>query len=180
VRELILGGARSGKSALALKRAHDSGSNVTFVATARISDAEMQSRILRHRSERPELWQTVESPTQLAHTVLHLNDPQNLIVVDCLTLWLSNVLCSTTSDTPTFSDNAWQAECAALLQCLPQLKADIVLVSNEVGWGIVPDNVVARRFRDEQGRLNQLVAACCDQVTLVVAGLPVIIKSSGG
>ena len=181
VRELILGGARSGKSTLALQRAHDSGRNVIFVATAQITDAEMQARILRHRSERPNHWQTVEVSAQLASTLSQLDDSQAVIVVDCMTLWLSNVLCIGRSDTPEFDpqfdDAAWQCERQLLLECLPTLQAEVVLVSNEVGWGIVPDNIVARRFRDEQGRLNQLLAARCEQVTLVTAGLPLTLKS---
>ncbi len=177
VRELILGGARSGKSSLALQRAHDSGRNVVFVATAQVTDAEMQTRISRHRSERPENWQTVEAPTQLATTLLKLDKHNAFIVVDCITLWLSNVLCTGLADTPEFDDDAWQSERKLLLECLPTLQAEIVLVSNEVGWGIVPDNLIARRFRDEQGRLNQLLASCCERVTLVAAGLSLTLKS---
>jgi adenosylcobinamide kinase/adenosylcobinamide-phosphate guanylyltransferase len=178
VRELILGGARSGKSTLALQRAHDSGRTVCFVATASVSDAEMQVRILRHRSERPDHWQTVEAAKHLARTLSQLNDEKLFVIVDCMTLWLSNVLCVAGTAAPTFDDKSWQAEQARLFELLPALRSDIVLVSNEVGLGIVPDNGVARRFRDEQGRLNQRLAACCDQVTLVVAGLPLTIKSS--
>lgn len=176
MRELILGGARSGKSTLALQRANDSGRKVIFVATAQITDTEMQSRILRHRNERPVDWRTTESPVNLADTLLQVDEESAFIIVDCLTLWLSNVLCVADSDVPQFNDTAWQKERDSLCDLLPKLQADIVLVSNEVGWGIVPDNSVARRFRDEQGRLNQLLATHCDTVTLVVAGLPLTLK----
>lgn len=181
MRELILGGARSGKSSLALQRAHDSGRKVVFVATATASDAEMQSRILLHRDERPAEWKTIEAATGLA-TVLHrMDDPDVFIIVDCLTLWLSNVLCApsaSSSGQPQFNEVAWSEEMNALLIALSQLQTDIALVSNEVGFGIVPENAVARRFRDEQGRLNQRVAACCERVTLMVAGVPLTIKPS--
>ncbi len=175
MRELILGGARSGKSALALQRAHDSGRKVVFVATAQASDAEMHDRIVLHRNQRPKEWETIEASTQLAIILQHLDRDDTFIIVDCLTLWLSNVLCAD-GDVPRFNDAAWQNERDALCDVLPTLQADIVLVSNEVGWGIVPESGVARRFRDEQGRLNQLLASCCERVTLVVAGLPLILK----
>ena len=179
MRELILGGARSGKSTLALQRAHDSGRAVIFVATAQASDDEMQARILRHRNERPSGWQTVESSAQLAQTLSRADDRKAFIVVDCLTLWLSNVLCNASAGVPQFKEAAWQEELSALCNVLPALQADIVLVSNEVGWDIVPENPVARRFRDEQGRLNQRLATLCETVTLVVAGLPLNLKSTG-
>jgi len=178
LRELILGGARSGKSTLALQRAHDSGRTVYFVATASVTDAEMQVRILRHRNERPANWKTVEVTKHLAHTLLQLNDQSVFVIVDCMTVWLSNVLCIDGDGAPQFDEVAWQTECNLLLECLPTLRADVVLVSNQVGFGIVPENPVARRFRDEQGKLNQLLAACCERVTLVVAGLPLTVKPS--
>jgi len=179
VRELILGGARSGKSTLALRRAHDSGRKVIFVATATATDAEMQSRIVLHRSERPTTWHTVEAATGVAAVLEQWNDAGAFIIVDCLTLWLSNVLCASQSEQPQFNDAAWKEELTALLETLPRLQAQVVLVSNEVGFGIVPENEVARRFRDEQGRLNQCVAACCERVTLMVAGLSLTVKPNG-
>jgi adenosylcobinamide kinase/adenosylcobinamide-phosphate guanylyltransferase len=171
--ELILGGARSGKSTLALQRAHAHVGEVIYVATATAGDAEMRSRIERHRAERPAHWQTIECDAQLAQCLLQLDDPQRCIVVDCLTLWLSNVLCSERMDV----ESLWQQQRAALLECLPKLQSTIVLVSNEVGLSIVPDNALARRFRDEQGWLNQMVAQRCERVTFVAAGLPLILKS---
>ncbi|HVY22753.1 MAG TPA: bifunctional adenosylcobinamide kinase/adenosylcobinamide-phosphate guanylyltransferase [Steroidobacteraceae bacterium] len=180
MRELILGAARSGKSSLALRRAHDSGRSVIFVATARASDDEMQARILRHRNERPSGWRTLESPVHLARALSQADDRNAFIIVDCLTLWLSNVLCDANAGVPQFNEVAWRQESSALRDVLPTLQADIVLVSNEVGWGIVPENPVARRFRDEQGRLNQMLATLCETVSLVVAGLPLTLKSTRG
>lgn len=175
MRELILGGARSGKSTLALQRAHAHG-DVVYVATARVDlaagDAEMLSRIERHRAERPAHWRTIECDVQLAQCLLQLDDPQRCIIVDCLTLWLSNVLFNERKD----AEFIWQQQRAALLECLPKLQSTVVLVSNEVGLSIVPDNAMARRFRDEQGWLNQRVAQCCGRVTFVAAGLPITLK----
>jgi adenosylcobinamide kinase/adenosylcobinamide-phosphate guanylyltransferase len=178
MRELIIGGARSGKSGLALTRASASDRDVTYLATATASDAEMQARIARHRAERPLQWRTIEASTQLAACLQELDRPDVFIIVDCLTLWLANVLCASDALQAEFDESNWQRERTDLLQCLPTLRADIVLVSNEVGWGIVPDSAVARRFRDEQGRLNQSVAEHCEHVTLVAAGLPLTLKAS--
>jgi adenosylcobinamide kinase / adenosylcobinamide-phosphate guanylyltransferase len=176
MKELILGGARSGKSTLALQRAHDSNREVLFLATATAGDAEMQMRIERHRAERPAEWQTIECPEHLADTLLQWDAVHRCLVVDCLTLWLSNVLWPMRANGEP-DEVAWQAERMALLACLPKLDAQVILVSNEVGMGIVPDNAVTRRFRDEQGWLNQRVAALCERVTLVAAGLPLTLKS---
>ena len=172
MRELILGGARSGKSTLALQRAHAHVGAVLYVATATAGDAEMQARIERHRAERPAHWQTVECGQLLADCLLRLDRADRCIVVDCLTLWLSNVLFNEHE----LCEVAWQQQHDALLECLPKLQCHLVLVSNEVGMSIVPDNAVARRFRDEQGWLNQHVAALCERVTLVAAGLPLTLK----
>ena len=178
MRELILGGARSGKSNLAMQRALASGREVVYVATALPSDAEMSARIGKHRASRPSSWRTVEAPTELAAQLRDADAPQAFIIVDCLTLWLSNVLCVSTVTEPQFDEANWQRERDELLQCLNGLRSDIVLVSNEVGLSIVPDHPVARRFRDEQGWLNQTVAACCERVTFVAAGLPLILKAT--
>ncbi|MGE0116294.1 MAG: bifunctional adenosylcobinamide kinase/adenosylcobinamide-phosphate guanylyltransferase [Steroidobacteraceae bacterium] len=174
MRELIVGGARSGKSSLALQRALMSDKEVVYVATAHAGDAEMQARIEQHRSERPVQWQTVECQQRLADCLLSLDGSRRCIIVDCLTLWLSNVLFSEIA--AQLQEQAWQQQRDALLHCLPRLQGDIVLVSNEVGLGIVPDNALARHFRDEQGWLNQVVARCCERVTLVAAGLPLTLK----
>ena len=177
MKELILGGARSGKSALAMQRAQQCGKSVVYVATAlgHEHDAEMQARIEQHRAERPTHWRTVECHTHLAECLTQADARDVCIVVDCLTLWLTNVLWTAEY---TVQMHAWRRERLALLACLPTLQADLILVSNEVGLGIVPDNAAARTFRDEQGWLNQALAQACDHVTLVTAGLPLTLKSA--
>lgn len=169
--ELILGGARSGKSALAEQRAEQSGLAVTYIATAEAGDGEMTERIAHHQSRRPASWQLVEEPLQLAGALAEHAAPERCLVVDCLTLWLSNLLANDPVDEARFA-----AERAALLELLPQLPGQVILVSNEVGLGIVPLGALTRRFCDESGRLHQAVAAVCDRVTFVTAGLPMTLK----
>lgn len=165
--ELIIGGARSGKSALAENRAIDSGLEVVYIATAAAGDGEMAQRIAHHRQRRPDHWRTVEESLTLAATLRAEAAPQRLLLVDCLTLWLTNLLLGP----------GLEPERSHLLETLPTLPGRVILVSNEVGWGIVPINELARRFADEQGRLNQAVAAICRRVTLVAAGLPLELKN---
>jgi adenosylcobinamide kinase/adenosylcobinamide-phosphate guanylyltransferase len=167
--ELIIGGARSGKSALALRRATESGLHVAWIATAQSLDAEMAERIARHRAERPAAWQTIEEPVHLSDTLRRVASADFCLVVDCLTLWLTNLLLAEDA-------NLLEREIAALREALPTLPGRIILVANEVGLGIVPDNALTRRFRDEAGRLNQALAVCCEQVTFVAAGLPLQLK----
>ncbi len=168
MRELILGGARSGKSALAEARAEAGAGEVVYIATADGADDEMAARIAAHRARRPESWRTVEAPQALATALFEAAAPHRLVIVDCLTLWLSNRL---TAEADLAADQA------ALLAALPDLPGELVLVSNEVGQGIVPENAMARAFRDAAGRLNQAVAAACERVTYVVAGQPLTLKS---
>lgn len=168
VRQLILGGARSGKSRHAEQLALATGGAVTYVATAVAADAEMQERIAHHRAQRPAAWLLVEEPLALAQVLRAHAVADGCLLVDCLTLWLSNLLA--------VDDARMQQEIAALYAAVPQLPGRLLLVSNEVGWGIVPDNPLARRFRDEAGRLHQQLATLCDHVTLVVAGLPLALK----
>jgi adenosylcobinamide kinase/adenosylcobinamide-phosphate guanylyltransferase len=181
MRELIIGGARSGKSLLAEQRAAESGLRVVYVATAQALDGEMSQRIAHHRARRPAHWGLVESPLELAATLRRHAAPDVCLLVDCLTLWLSNLLFA--------GDAARQAEAGltvvcprffgelqALIDTLPQLPGHIIIVSNEVGWGVVPMAAVSRLFADEQGRLNQRVAALSEKVTLVAAGLPLVLK----
>jgi adenosylcobinamide kinase/adenosylcobinamide-phosphate guanylyltransferase len=165
MRELVIGGARSGKSAYAERAALDSGLRVTYLATAQALDAEMAQRIAHHRARRPAGWHSVEEPVALADALAREAAPEACVLVDCLTLWLSNVLLA-----------GREAEVERFLTALPALPGRILLVSNEVGWSIVPENALARRFRDEQGRLNQRVAALAERVTLVAAGLPLALK----
>ena len=164
--ELILGGARSGKSALAERRAAESGLAVAYLATAQAHDDEMRGRITHHRQRRPAQWLTLEEPLALADVLRAHAAPGRLLLVDCLTLWLSNLMLGP----------GLEPQRGALLDCLPVLPGRVILVSNEVGWGIVPVNDLARAFADEQGRLNQAVAALCERVTLVAAGLPLELK----
>ena len=178
-RHLILGGARSGKTnhaiALATSLAVAQGSPVVYVATAQALDAEMRHRIDLHRAQRPPAWQTVEAPSRLAGALRA--QPAAILLVDCLTLWLSNALLLDFDEaTPNAPTRRWDEERAALLDWLAEYRGVALLVSNEVGSGIVPASALARRFQDEQGRLNQQVAAACDAVTLVVAGIAVPVK----
>ena len=163
-----MGGARSGKSALAQQRALESGLNVIYLATAQANDEEMVARIARHRAERPAEWGLVEEPLALADALKAHAAPHHCLLVDCLTLWLSNLLIA--------GEEQLDRETRRLLDTLPSLPGSVVLVSNEVGQGNVPTNPLARRFRDEAGRLHQAVASCCDRVTFVIAGLPLILK----
>jgi adenosylcobinamide kinase/adenosylcobinamide-phosphate guanylyltransferase len=161
---LVVGGARSGKSALAERLVRASGLPLSYIATAEAWDDEMAARIARHREDRGAGWTTVEAPRDLAGA---LNGAAGAVLVDCATLWLTNVMLAG-ADTG--------AEVAGLLAALAVHPGPVVVVSNEVGWGIVPENALARAFRDEQGRLNQQVAAAADLVLGVMAGLPMVLK----
>ena len=182
--ELIIGGARSGKSALAERRAGESGLVVTYIATGEAGDAEMSGRIRRHRERRPPAWSLMEEPRALARALVQAAAPERCLVVDCLTLWLSNLLFADPACARLEAGEAvesedfrlLQGETAALLQVLPDLPGRILLVSNEVGWGIVPMGALTRFWMDEAGRLNQRVAAACERVTLVVAGCALEMK----
>jgi adenosylcobinamide kinase/adenosylcobinamide-phosphate guanylyltransferase len=178
-RHLILGGARSGKTnhaiTLAVSLAAERRLPVVYVATAEALDDEMRNRISRHRAERPQSWQTVEAPIGLAAALRA--QPPAILVVDCLTLWLSNALLADFDEArPHEPARRWEAERSALLSWLAEYRGAALFVSNEVGSGIVPASSLARRFQDEQGRLNQDMAAVCDSVTLVVAGIAMTIK----
>jgi adenosylcobinamide kinase / adenosylcobinamide-phosphate guanylyltransferase len=164
---LVIGGARSGKSSFAERLARGCGQRVTYIATGEARDAEMRERIAHHRERRPADWRTVEEPLQLADTLDREAAADACVLVDCLTLWLTNALLGDRTE-----------EIDRLLAVLPTLPGFIVLVSNEVGCGIVPENALARRFRDEQGRLNQRIAALAGNVTLIAAGLPLSLKAS--
>jgi adenosylcobinamide kinase/adenosylcobinamide-phosphate guanylyltransferase len=164
---LILGGARSGKSRYAESLITALPAPWTYVATAEARDSEMAERIAAHRARRGAGWTTIEAPHDLARALAaHGKAP---VLVDCLTLWLSNVL---------LADADVDTEIAQLEGALARVAAPTVLVANEVGFGIVPDNALGRRFRDLQGLLNQRIAARADRVILVVAGLPLTIKGS--
>lgn len=162
---LVLGGARSGKSRYA--EGLIGGREAVYLATSQAWDAEMAERITHHRDRRGGNWLTVEEPLDLAAALAAQARPDRPILVDCLTLWLTNILLAE-RDVP--------AEMAALVAALPGLAGPVVLVSNEVGQGIVPDNKLARLFRDHAGRLHQDIAAIADKVVFVIAGLPQILK----
>ncbi|MBB3771756.1 adenosylcobinamide kinase/adenosylcobinamide-phosphate guanylyltransferase [Angulomicrobium tetraedrale] len=162
----ILGGARSGKSRHAEELIERLPAPWSYIATAEAYDAEMAERIGLHRARRGEGWQTLDAPHDLARTVAGL-PPGRPVLVDCLTLWLTNRL---------LAEADLSAECAALVAALGAHDGPVVVVSNETGLGIVPDNALARRFRDAQGRLNQMVAARADTVIFMVAGLPMKVK----
>lgn len=167
---LVLGGARSGKTRFAQgaaeARAAEIGVVPTMIATAQAFDDEMVDRIGRHQDDRGDRWRTLESPLALAETIRGLT-ASDVAVVDCLTLWLTNVM---------LGDRNVAAEADTLLTALADCPARLWLVSNEVGWGVVPDNALARRFRDEAGRLHQQIAARADEVFLIAAGLPLRMK----
>lgn len=169
MRTLILGGARSGKSALAERLAADGGREVIYVATAQAHDDEMHERIGHHRARRPAHWHCVEEPLALADALRRHAREDRCLLVDCLTLWLSNLLIDP-------QPAHFVRERDALLDALPALPGELLLVSNEVGLGIVPMGALSRRFVDEAGRLHQSIATQCERVLFVTAGLPIALK----
>ncbi|MEH6438184.1 bifunctional adenosylcobinamide kinase/adenosylcobinamide-phosphate guanylyltransferase [Massilia sp. DD77] len=180
---LVFGGARSGKSAFAEGLARASGKDVVYVATSRAGDGEMAARIDHHRARRPAHWQTVEEELALAGVLRTWCAPQRLVLVDCLTLWLSNLMFSDGRDYPEVGEVAlpprFHQERAALLEALDAgLAGEVVFVSNEVGMGIVPWGAVSRSFVDEAGRLNQAIAARAQRAVFVAAGLPLVLKGA--
>jgi len=161
---LVLGGARSGKSAYAEKIIEEMGGG-TYLATSRVWDAEMSERVKIHQDRRNHLWDTVEEPIYITDLISETSKP---MLVDCLTLWLSNLM---------EEECNIEAETQKLCNSLKMAKHPIILVSNEVGLGIVPDNALARKFRDHAGRLNQAVAQVANRVLFVAAGLPLVMKN---
>ncbi len=168
--DLVLGGARSGKSRYAERMAMRYPSPWTYIATAQAFDDEMLARIRSHRQRRGDGWATIEAPLQLTEGLIRAQANDGALLIDCLTLWLSNVM---------HADRHVDGAIDQLCQAMAERKRPLVVVSNEVGLGIVPDNPLARRFRDAQGRLNQRVAGLADRVTLMVAGLPLTVKPAG-
>ncbi|MFP3873071.1 MAG: bifunctional adenosylcobinamide kinase/adenosylcobinamide-phosphate guanylyltransferase [Thiohalophilus sp.] len=169
MQQLILGGIRSGKSRYAQQLAQDSGKQVILIATATAGDEEMAERIRRHQQERPAHWQVIEEPLALGDALHNCDAPEAIILVDCLTLWLTNLLLDS-------DPQRLEQEQNKLLACLPCLQADLLFVSNEVGQGIIPADPLSRRFADATGRLHQDLARVCDRVTLITAGLPQTLK----
>lgn len=166
---MVLGGARSGKSRHAQSLAEAMTPDRIFIATAQAFDEEMRDRIARHQADRDASWRTIDAATALPQAIRAHGNGTRVLLVDCLTLWLSNLL---------LADHDLEAAGQDLAEAIAGASSPIVLVSNEVGFGIVPDNALARRFRDAAGRLNQRFAAACDATDLVVAGIP--LRISGG
>ncbi|WP_437880610.1 bifunctional adenosylcobinamide kinase/adenosylcobinamide-phosphate guanylyltransferase [Pseudomonas sp. LRF_L74] len=167
--ELILGGARSGKSRLAERLASESGLEVVYIATSQPLDGEMNARVAQHRARRPESWGLVEEAVQLARVLREQASEQRCLLVDCLTLWLTNLLMLD-------DDTRLQAERDALLASLADLPGRIILVSNETGLGVVPLGELTRRYVDEAGWLHQAIAERSQRVVFTVAGLPMTLK----
>ena len=167
--QLILGGARSGKSRLAEQIAQKSQKTVIYIATAQANDAEMQQRIQHHQQQRPTEWQLIEEQLYLAECLEKNDVAEQIILVDCLTLWMSNLLMDPNPDLQ-------MDQCRKLLAILPKLKSDIILVSNETGLGVVPMGEITRKFVDESGRLHQQLGQIAEKVVFCVAGFPMILK----
>lgn len=166
--EFVIGGARSGKSRYALQRAEASGKQCLYLATATAEDAEMQARIAQHQAERDKAWRLIEEPLQLSDALRGAACENQIILVDCLTLWLSNVL---------HHIEDYHSAVDQFIECLGDLPGDCILVNNEVGLGVVPMGELTRQFVDENGRLNQRLAALADRVVLLTAGIAQAIKS---
>lgn len=169
---VILGGARSGKSSYAERLIDMSGLPKTYIATAQVWDDEMRDRVDQHKTARGPEWQTIESPFGINKTLYDM-PPGRAVLLDCVTLWLSNVMIA---DDDADSVVHINSEVDQLIQTITQCKSPVVVVSNEVGQGIVPENALARRFRDVHGRMNQRLAAQADLAVLVTAGLPLVLK----
>jgi adenosylcobinamide kinase/adenosylcobinamide-phosphate guanylyltransferase len=171
--ELVLGGACSGKSRYAEKRVIESGKKVIYIATAQAGDAEMQLRIEHHRQNRPQHWITVEEPIKLADVINQHSEENSCLLVECLTLWLTNILFDNQGQVQL---TVFEREVHALHNVLASFTGQIILVSNEVGLGVVAMEKMTRRFVDEAGLLHQQIASVSDKVVLVTAGLPLVLK----
>lgn len=167
----ILGGARSGKSSYALKLAKETSRKVVYIATAEIGDSEMHKRINKHKDSRPKYWKTIEEPLNLLDALNECKDKCEVIIIDCLTLFLSNLMhkgLKTEMLTKTIKD---------LTRCIAGGQKTVLLISNEVGLGIVPENKLAREFRDIAGLANQIIAQEADEVVFIQAGIPIKLKT---
>ncbi|HKW91116.1 MAG TPA: bifunctional adenosylcobinamide kinase/adenosylcobinamide-phosphate guanylyltransferase [Methylomirabilota bacterium] len=169
---LVLGGARSGKSRYAVAHGRQMNGSIAFLATARAVDADMAARIARHRADRPSAWRTIEEPLDLAAACRRAATDHDLIVVDCVTVWIANLM--ERGD----DDAAVLAAADDLAKLARERVVSIVLVSNEVGEGVHPPSALGRRFRDLLGSVNQRLAAAADRVVLMVAGLPMTVKDA--
>ena len=171
VKQLILGGARSGKSAYALAVAKNAGLDRWMIVTCKPDDQEMQDRISLHRAERGLDWQVVEENVNLVEVLGVVAKPDRIVVVDCLTLWLSNLF---------LEKKDIKSELAKLSYGIKALPGRVIFITNEIGLGLVPNSALGRLYRDEHGLLNQSVAAACDEVTFIAAGIPLTLKKATG
>jgi len=169
---LVLGGARSGKSRYAEQCARNSGKQVVYIATATVTDEEMRDRIERHRKQRCIGWSTVEEPIYLANAIQSFSE-NSFILIDCLTLWLSNIMFDSKGD---LREAVFEGQATALLKVLDKTDNEILMVSNEIGSGVVAVDKNTRRFVDEAGLLNQKISQLADRVVLITAGLPLVLK----
>ncbi|MBI5593815.1 MAG: bifunctional adenosylcobinamide kinase/adenosylcobinamide-phosphate guanylyltransferase [Deltaproteobacteria bacterium] len=177
---LVIGGCRSGKSGHALQLADGIGNaRKIFLATCIPQDDEMHQRVTRHQAERGAGWTAVETPLFLSEAIRDIGPNADVLLVDCLTLWVSNLMMEHADD-PDASKELLAAQTRLLIESLRAAACPVILVTNEVGAGIVPDNPLARRYRDAVGLVNQRIAACVDQVIWMVAGIPVKIKPVNG
>lgn len=167
-RTLILGGARSGKSRYALELGESLGVDRVFVATAQGFDVGMRERIDRHRADRDSSWRTVEEAAEVWDVIESECQEGQVVVLDCLTLWLNNLM---------LKERDVESDLERLVESLEGVEGELILVSNEIGLGLVPDTELGREFRDLHGRMNQRVASVCDRVLFMVAGLPVVVKA---
>lgn len=175
---LVTGGARSGKSDYALTRAQALPGPYFFLATCPVIDPEMDDRISRHKADRENgMWQTIEEELELAGVVSSL-EADSVCLIDCLTLWVNNLLYLAEQSRITFGEDEIRKRCIALIDAAAEYRGTLICVSNEVGMGIVPDNVSARLYRDLVGRCNRILAAAADEVILVSCGLPLFLKES--
>lgn len=169
MKTLVLGGVRSGKSRYAESLAREAAGPITLIATATAGDEDMAARIAAHRALRPAHWTVIEEPLHLCGALSGASNPDSVIIIDCLTLWLSNLLCHT-------DIRLLDSEVERLIAALPDLPGSHIFVGNEVGFGIMPINALARRFGDAAGLLHQRLAAACDRLVLMIAGLPLTLK----
>ncbi len=176
---LVLGGARSGKSAYAEKLADQLGQRVLYIATAELHDQEMVERAAAHRQARPAGWQTLESPRDVGMALATIQEPPEVLLLDCMTLLVSNIVLAMEAKPQAAVEAAIQAEIEALREAQVRLNVPLVIVSSEVGLGLIPPYPTGRVYRDALGRANQRLAALADRVFFVAAGLPLILKDSG-
>ncbi len=172
---LITGGARSGKSHLAEELATGYGGSLCYLATAQALDVEMKERIDRHRQRRGDKWETIEEPLMIPQTLARIDGIYNVILLDCITLWLSNMLLSHDENNPDAEEQVL-SHLHRLASTLRNLSTPVIIVTNEVGQGIVPDNRLARLYRDIAGQANQILAGCCSSVYICISGIPLKLK----